>query len=123
MSEAKKRRTSVKVTDELAERLADDAEAGYAARNIQCVQPAGAARVWRRARGHLPPSTPDWMTSSRICSSSAPNVTVSTSPTSFVKRCGPTSSDPGNGQFSGLTQGSRPRQEPKAPREASGSPR
>ena len=93
MSEAKKRRTSVKVTDELAERLADDAEAGYAARNIQCVQPAGAARVWRRARGHLPPSTPDWMTSSQICSSSAPNVTVSTSPTSFVKRCGPTSSE------------------------------
>lgn len=55
MSEAKKRHTSVKVTDDLAERLADDAEAGYAPRNIH-VRPTGRGRP-RLAKGEGPSPT------------------------------------------------------------------
>ena len=43
MSEAKKRPTRVYVTDQLAERLADDAEAGYVPRSID-VRPTGRGR-------------------------------------------------------------------------------
>lgn len=43
MSEAKQRRTSVEITDELAERLADDAKAGYPPRQIH-VRPTGRGR-------------------------------------------------------------------------------
>lgn len=55
MSEAKKRRTSAKVTDELAERLADDAEAGYAHRHLD-LRPTGRGRP-RLAKGKGPSPT------------------------------------------------------------------
>ena len=55
MSEAKKRRTSVKATDELAERLADAAEAGYPPRNIH-VRPTGRGRP-RLTQGEGPSPT------------------------------------------------------------------
>ena len=94
MSGSTQRRSSVKVTEEIAERLADDAEAGYPPRKIQ-VRPTGVgAPVWRRGRGHHPPSTPGSMMNSLTCSSSALIATVSTSPTSSARRCGPTSPDP-----------------------------
>ncbi len=52
MNESKKRRTSVKVTDELAGRLADDADAGYPPRQIH-VRPTGRGRP-RLAKGEGP---------------------------------------------------------------------
>ncbi|MEX0835892.1 MAG: ribbon-helix-helix protein, CopG family [Nitriliruptor sp.] len=55
MNESKKRRTSVEVTDELAERLADDAEAGYPSRQIH-VRPTGRGRP-RLAKGEGPSPT------------------------------------------------------------------
>jgi predicted DNA-binding protein len=55
MNESKKRRTSVKVTEELAERLADDAEAGYPPRQIR-VRPTGRGRP-RLAKGEGPSPT------------------------------------------------------------------
>jgi predicted DNA-binding protein len=55
MNESRKRRTSVKVTDELAERLADDAEAGYAPDQID-VRPTGRGRP-RLAKGAGPSPT------------------------------------------------------------------
>jgi len=55
MNESKKRRSSVKVTDELAERLADDAEAGYPPRKIH-VRPTGRGRP-RLAKGEGPSPT------------------------------------------------------------------
>ena len=55
MNESKKRRASVKVTDELAERLADDADAGYLPRQIH-VRPTGRGRP-RLAKGEGPSPT------------------------------------------------------------------
>lgn len=55
MNESKKRRTSVKVTDELAERLADDAATGYSSRQIH-VRPTGRGRP-RLAKGEGPSPT------------------------------------------------------------------
>ena len=55
MSEAKKRPTSVQVTDELAERLADDAEVGYPPRSVD-VRPTGRGRP-RLAKGEGPSPT------------------------------------------------------------------
>jgi predicted DNA-binding protein len=55
MNEPEKRRTSVKVTDELAERLADDAAAGYPPRQIH-VRPTGRGRP-RLANGKGPSPT------------------------------------------------------------------
>lgn len=55
MSESKKGRASVKVTDEVAERLADDAEAGYPPRQIH-VRPTGRGRP-RLAKGEGPSPT------------------------------------------------------------------
>jgi predicted transcriptional regulator len=55
MNESKKRRTSVKVTDELAERLADDAAAGYSPRQIH-VRPTGRGRP-RLTKGEGPSPT------------------------------------------------------------------
>ncbi len=52
MNESRKRRTSVKVTDELAERLADDAEAGYPPEQVY-VRPTGRGRP-RLAKGEGP---------------------------------------------------------------------
>jgi hypothetical protein len=46
MNQPEKRRTSVKVTDELAERLTDDAASGVSAPpRSTCAQPDGAAHV------------------------------------------------------------------------------
>ena len=55
MNESRKRRTSVKVTDELAERLADDAEAGYPPDKVH-VRPTGRGRP-RLAKGEGPSPT------------------------------------------------------------------
>lgn len=55
MSEPTKRRSSVEVTDELAERLADDAEAGYSPRQVH-VRPTGRGRP-RLAKGEGPSPT------------------------------------------------------------------
>lgn len=55
MNESRKRRTSVKVTDELAERLADDAEAGYPPEQVH-VRPTGRGRP-RLAKGEGPSPT------------------------------------------------------------------
>ena len=67
MSESKKRRTSVKVSDEVAERLADDAEAGYPPEQVQ-VRPTGRGRPrLAKGRGHPPGSTPGSMMTSRTC--------------------------------------------------------
>jgi len=55
MDESKKRRTSVKVTDEVAECLADDAAAGYPPRQIH-VRPTGRGRP-RLAKGEGPSPT------------------------------------------------------------------
>jgi predicted transcriptional regulator len=52
MSTSPKRTKPVKVTDELAERLADDAEAGYPPRRIH-VRPTGRGRP-RLAKGSGP---------------------------------------------------------------------
>ena len=55
MNESKKRRASVKVTDKLAERLADDAETGYPPRQLH-VRPTGRGRP-RLAEGEGPSPT------------------------------------------------------------------
>lgn len=55
MNKSKKQRGSVKVTDELAERLADDAEAGYPPRQTH-VRPTGRGRP-RLAKGEGPSPT------------------------------------------------------------------
>ena len=55
MNEPRKRPTSVKVTDELAERLADDAEAGYPPEQVH-VRPTGRGRP-RLAKGEGPSPT------------------------------------------------------------------
>jgi hypothetical protein len=55
MNESGKRRTSVKVTDELAERLADDAAGGYPPEQVQ-VRPTGRGRP-RLAKGEGPSPT------------------------------------------------------------------
>ena len=55
MNKSEKRRASVKVTDELAERLADDAEVGYPPRQIH-VRPTGRGRP-RLAEGEGPSLT------------------------------------------------------------------
>jgi hypothetical protein len=55
MNESKKRPTRVKVTDELAERLADDPEAGYPPRRIH-VRPTGRGRP-RLTKGEGPSPT------------------------------------------------------------------
>ena len=55
MDESKKRRASVKVTDELAGRLADDAATGYPPGQID-VRPTGRGRP-RLARGEGPSPT------------------------------------------------------------------
>lgn len=55
MNKSKKQRGSVKVTDELAERLADDAEAGYPPRQIH-MRPTGRGRP-RLAKGEGPSPT------------------------------------------------------------------
>ena len=55
MNKSKKQRGRVKVTDELAERLADDAEAGYPPRQIH-VRPTGRGRP-RLAKGEGPSPT------------------------------------------------------------------
>jgi hypothetical protein len=55
MNEPKKRRTSVKVTDELAERFADDAATGYPPGQID-VRPTGRGRP-RLTRGEGPSPT------------------------------------------------------------------
>ncbi len=55
MTESKKRRASVKVTDELAERLSDDAATGYPPHQIN-VRPTGRGRP-RLAKGEGPSPT------------------------------------------------------------------
>ncbi len=55
MNESRKQPSTVKVTDELAERLADDAEAGYPPDQIQ-VRPTGRGRP-RLAKGEGPSPT------------------------------------------------------------------
>jgi hypothetical protein len=75
----RERRIRVQVTDELAERLADDTAAGYPPARSTRARAGGAARVWRRVRAHRPPSTPGSMRSSSTCSSSVPIAKVSTS--------------------------------------------
>jgi len=55
MNESQKRRTSVKVTDELAERLADDAAVGFLPPQIH-VRPTGRGRP-RLAKGEGPSPT------------------------------------------------------------------
>ena len=91
--ESPERPTSVQVTDELAERLADDAEAGYPPEQVQ-VRPTGRGRPrLAKGRGHPPGSTPGSTTSSLTCASSMLTAKVCTSPTSSARRCGPTSSE------------------------------
>jgi len=55
MTNKPKRRTALNVTDELAERLADDAQAGYPPQQVH-VRPTGRGRP-RLARGHGPSPT------------------------------------------------------------------